>query len=786
VTLEQILDRLRLGPRFAAGFTGWRETPAKAAVLADLPSALHPKLRDALRARGIRRLYSHQAQAYETVAGGRSIVVATPTASGKSLCFNLPVLDAVLKNPDTRALYLFPTKALSADQVDELIEVSETLDAGIKCFTYDGDTPDAARRAIRAAGHVVVTNPDMLHAAILPHHTKWLRLFENLQYVVADELHTYRGVFGSHVANVFRRLRRICRFYGSNPRFITCSATIANPKEHADRLTGTDCALIDRSGAPSGRKVFAIYNPPVVNGPLGIRRDALLEARDIAAELVRNRVQTIAFARSRLRAELLTTYLQDAAKRFGLRSDAVRGYRAGYLPSERRAIERGLRDGSVVAVASTNALELGIDIGRLQAALLVGYPGTIASTWQQAGRAGRGEQLSAALLVATSDPLDQYLARHPDFFFDRPAESALVHPDNLLILASHLKCAAFELPVDAGEEFGPEPADDILEFLADKGVVHAEEGRWHYVDQAYPGEEISLRSASTENVVIIDTTETGRPRVIGEVDLAAAPAFVHEDAIYLHLGRQYHVDRLAWEERKAYVHQVDVDYYTDAQIAADIRVLESFEDTKTTVDRSHGEVTVTYRPTIFKKLKLHTHENVGWGKIHLPETTLHTSAYWVALPPGVVSRLSNEQVQSLLLGLSYALHNTAPLYLMCDPRDLGRTCQIRAPQTGRPTIFLYDSVPGGVGLAPRLFAYHETLWRTARDLVEECACPSGCPSCVGPILEVGADAKRLVSTTLIAECVSSAGAAGGRVRSGVHLEPPLSALPATLPPRNPA
>ncbi|MBM3449813.1 MAG: DEAD/DEAH box helicase [Armatimonadetes bacterium] len=778
MTLDQILDGLRTNPRFAGGFTAWREAPARAPVLADFPAHVHPKLREALRSRGIRRLYAHQADAIEAVAAGRSIVVATPTASGKSLCFHVPVLDAILKDPDARALYLFPTKALSADQVDELTGLSGALDAGIKCFTYDGDTPDAARRVIRAAGHIVVTNPDMLHAAILPQHTKWLRLFENLRFVVADELHTYRGVFGSHVANVLRRLRRICRFYGADPQFIACSATIANPKEHADRLTGEDCVLVDRNGAPSGRKVFAIYNPPVVNAPLGIRRDALLEARDMASEFVRNRVQTIAFARSRLRAELLTTYLTDIAHRYGLREGAVRGYRAGYLPSERRAIERGLRDGSVVAVASTNALELGIDIGRLQAALLVGYPGTVASTWQQAGRAGRTEQLSAAILLATSDPLDQYLARHPDFFFGRPAENALAHPDNLLILTSHLKCAAFELPIDVGESFGEEPADEILAYLAENGTVHNEDGRWHYIDQSYPGEEVSLRSASTENVVIIDTTETGKPRVIGEVDLPAAPPFVHEDAIYLHLGRQYHVDRLDWDERKAYVHQVAVDYYTDAQIATDVRVLESFEEIRKAVDRRHGEVSVTYKPTIFKKLKLHTHENVGWGKIHLPESTLHTSAYWVALPPDVLVGSTNEQTQSLLLGLSYALHNTAPLYLMCDSRDLGRTCQIRAPHTGMPTVFLYDAVPGGVGLAPRLFTYHDTLWDTARELIEGCPCESGCPSCVGPILEVGAEAKRLVLDVLRTEL------SGGRARSadgGVRR--PRTAV-AALPPRS--
>ncbi|MDR5698118.1 MAG: DEAD/DEAH box helicase, partial [Armatimonadota bacterium] len=387
MTLDQILGSLRTSRRFAEGFVAWRELPERRASWAPLPSGLHPRLAAALRQRGIDRLYSHQAEAYELSQTGRNVVVATPTASGKTMCFNLPVLDRVLKDPQARALYLFPTKALSADQVDELLGLVDRTDASIRCYTYDGDTPPSARGAIRTAGHIVVTNPDMLHAAILPHHTKWLRLFENLRYVVADELHAYRGVFGSHVANVFRRLRRVCAFYGASPQFIGCSATIANPEEHARRLWGDPCVLVDRSGAPSGRRIFAIYNPPVVNGALGIRRSALLEARDLASEFVRNRIQTIVFARSRLRAELMTTYLTDVARRWALPPASVRGYRAGYLPSERRAIERGLRDGSVRVVASTNALELGVHIGQMQAAVLVGYPGTVASTWQQAGRA---------------------------------------------------------------------------------------------------------------------------------------------------------------------------------------------------------------------------------------------------------------------------------------------------------------------------------------------------------------------------------------------------------------
>ncbi|HXF82725.1 MAG TPA: DEAD/DEAH box helicase, partial [bacterium] len=567
MTLRQILDRLATDPqrRVAA----WKEIPAQPARYAPLPPGLDPALAAALRRRGIEQLYTHQAEAFEAAARGEHLAVVTPTASGKTLCYNLPVLDRILRDPSARALYLFPTKALAADQVDELQQLIAAIGRDIKTFTYDGDTPASARRAIRAAGHIVVTNPDMLHTAILPHHTKWLRLFENLRYVVIDELHQYRGVFGSHVANVLRRLRRICAFYGSDPQLICASATIGNPREHAERLTGRPMTLLDRSGAPQGERVIAFVNPPLVNRELGIRRDTLLEVRALAGEFIRGGVPTIVFGRSRLAAELLTTYLRELAREAGRDPGTVQGYRAGYLPGERRAVERGLREGTIQAVAATNALELGIDIGQLSAAILAGYPGTIASTWQQMGRAGRTGELSAAILVATSSPLDQYIVHHPEYFFGHSPEQALINPDNLLVLTSHLKCAAFELPLGADEPYGPGLVTAILEALAAQGIVHSDGQRWHYVAERFPAEEVSLRSASTENVVIIDQTEA-RPAVIGEIDLAAAPAFVHDDAIYLHLGQQYHVDRLDWEARKAYVRRVDVDYYTDAEIAVGI------------------------------------------------------------------------------------------------------------------------------------------------------------------------------------------------------------------------
>lgn len=749
MTLEQILEALQVRPRFADHFTAWRVFPAAEARYEKFPPDLEPRLALALQRQGITQLYSHQAEAYRDVAAGSDIVVVTPTASGKTLCYNLPVLDAIIKRREARALYIFPTKALSSDQVDELQRLVEALEIGLRTYTYDGDTPADARRTIRAAGHIVVTNPDMLHAAILPHHTKWLRLFENLRYVVLDELHHYRGVFGSHLANVLRRLLRLCRFYGSAPQFICCSATIGNPREHAERLIGRAVALVDRNGAPSGRKVIGLYNPPVVNRALGIRRDAVREAVALASELLTGRVQTIFFARTRLSAELLTTYLRDEARRRNLAAESICGYRAGYLPSERRRIEAGLRSGAVRAVAATNALELGIDIGQLGAAIVVGYPGTIASTWQQMGRAGRRGGLSLAILLGTSGALDQFIVTHPDYLFGQAVEEARINPDNLLILTSHLKCAAFELPLRDDEMFGPATLPEILAYLEEERVLHHEGDAWHYVAEAYPAQQVSLRSASTENVVIIDVTDSA-PRVIGEVDLASAPSFVHEDAIYLHLGRQHHVQGLDWEDRKAYVRRVDVDYYTAAQIAVDVRVLEEFARDG---GSAHGELTVTFRPTIFKKLKLATHENVGSGPIHLPETTLHTTGAWWVFPRGGTPHLHAAELQGALLGLAHALSNVAPLYLMSDPRDLGSVVEIKSPHTGAPTVTLFEHVPGGVGQAERLFALRRELLAAAAGLVEACRCDEGCPSCVGPILEVGPRGKPHTLRLLKDACV---------------------------------
>lgn len=740
-SIAEMLEWIKEKPELMSQVTYWHTIPPREARVSDFPERLHPDIQEALRAKGIQQLYTHQADSFQTVRKGKHIVTVTPTASGKTLCYNLPVLQGMMENDSARALYLFPTKALAQDQVAELQEMVNRMEADIKTHTYDGDTPPNVRQAIRNAGHIVVTNPDMLHSAILPHHTKWVKLFENIKYIVIDEVHSYRGVFGSHVANVIRRLKRICRFYGSAPQFICASATIENPQEHAERLIGEQVALIDNNGAPSGEKHFVFYNPPVVNQQLGIRKSSVLETQKIAALLLKNGIQTIVFARSRVRVEILLTYLQELV-RHELGSKSIRGYRGGYLPKQRREIERGLRSGEIRGVVSTNALELGIDIGQLQACVLNGYPGTIASTWQQSGRAGRRQESSITFMVASSNPLDQYLIQNPRYFFERPPERALIHPDNLIILVDHIKCAAYELPFEEGEMFGGEPLHDILEFLTEEKILHRVQSRWYWMEQSFPAHDISLRSAAQENFVIIDQTEGSR--VIGEVDRFSAPTMIHEEAIYIHEGVQFQVEKLDYEEKKAFVRQVDVDYFTDASMAVQLKVLHVHkEEERGGLLRQYGEVTVNAKPTIFKKIRLRTHENIGSGPIHLPEEELHTSSYWFTFGEEMTTGKSANDLQYALLGIANVLVHIAPLYLMCDPLDIRVVPQVKAVHNKMPTVFFYDRYPGGVGLSERLYEVHGKLLQQATNLISNCGCLSGCPACVGPIEEVGLLGKQL-------------------------------------------
>ena len=649
--------------------------PAAEGIFAEIPATVDPRLGAVLARRGVTRLYSHQAEAFDHIQAGRHVVIVTPTASGKTLCYNLPILNRLLADESARAMYLFPTKALAEDQLHEFHSTVEEMGSEIRAFTYDGDTPQDARKAIRQRANVVLTNPDMLHSGILPHHTRWARYFESLRYIVIDELHSYRGVYGSHLANLLRRLKRICEFYNSKPQFICCSATIANPRELAEALTGCSFELIERNGAPRGEKFFIFYNPPVVNRQLGIRRSYISETRRVALEFIERQLQTLVFANNRLATEILVTYLKDACDRGRIPTETVRGYRGGYLPRERREIERSLRNGEIRAVVATNALELGIDIGSLDAVVMAGYAGTIASSWQRAGRAGRRQASSAAVLVASSAPLDQYIVEHPDYFFERSPEHAYINPDNLEILLAHLKCAAFELPISDGESFGQHPIADMCRYLEESGFLHHSAGAWHWTQDTYPADATSLRSVTSDNFVVVDTT--GEPAVIAEVSFPTALTTLHEKAIYLHEARQFHVERFDYEERKAYVKSVDCDYYTDAIDYTQVKVLEELEAAPLAhaARRVHGDVRVTRQIVGFKKIKFYTNENVGAGKLNMPEQEMHTTAFWLHFPAAFLTERLAEfnptERQSGIGGLGNALRTVAALLLMCDPRDLG-------------------------------------------------------------------------------------------------------------------
>ena len=748
MSTEIILNELKKYNKVSSRFTAWRHIPAKPGIYEEFPEWIEGKLISVLKEKGISKLYSHQVSALESIKNHKNVVVVTPTASGKTLCYNLPVLDSILKDENSRALYMFPTKALSQDQLTELYQLVSALDEGIKTYTYDGDTPSSARQAIRKKGHIVITNPDMLHLGILPHHTKWMDFFVNLKYVVIDEIHIYRGVFGSHLANVVRRLKRICRFYGSNPQFICCSATIANPQELSQKIVGEDFVLVDNNGAPQGEKHFLFYNPPVINKELGIRKSLIKEVARFVAYFLNYDIQTIIFARSRLTTEVLTSYLKDFLVKTGRSKDIVRGYRGGYLPNLRREIEKGLKDGEIKGVVSTNALELGIDIGQLDACFMAGYPGTISSTWQQAGRAGRRSNSSIAILVASSNPLDQFVINHPDYFFGESPESAVIDPDNLSILVSHIRCASFELPFEEGEDFGTKKLRDVLEYLEKEGVLHCVEKKWYWMSEVYPTEEISLRSASVDNFVIIDTTEQ-QEQVIGEVDKASVPNLVYEGAIYLHEGEQYAIHRLDYQNQKAYAERVKVNYYTDAQDETNIKVLDVFEKgEELNMEHAYGEVAITTVSTGYKKIKFYTHENIGFGEISLPPEEMHTTAYWLVLTNDIGELLELQEsentsfnLSSGLLALSNVLINVVPLYVMCDPQDIRAVSEVRSPFTGGPTIYIYDNYPGGVGFSEKMFELRRPLLQAAQELILGCGCEKGCPSCVGPIDEVGIKGK---------------------------------------------
>jgi DEAD/DEAH box helicase domain-containing protein len=847
--LASLLDVWQRDPDTAPNFVAWRTLPARPAQTHPFPDDLPVAVKQTLVAAGIHTLYSHQLEAWSSARAGENVILSTGTASGKTLSYNLPVLASLLDDPNARALYLFPTKALAQDQLSNLqsLTLAPGASAGVSnlqllnAAIYDGDTPPSARTAIRKNARMVLSNPDMLHTGILPHHTNWSDFFTHLRFVVVDETHTYRGVFGSHVANVIRRLKRVASFYGARPQFMLASATIGNPKELAEHLIEEPVHLIEEDGSARGPRHFMIYNPPITDPSLGLRKSSLLEGVRLSQDLLNQNVQSVVFARSRRSVEIILRYLQGnqslisnlqlppltpaGSADFTPSPSSIRGYRSGYLPTQRREIEKGLREGTVKTVVATNALELGIDIGGLGAAILVGYPGTVASARQQAGRAGRGLESAAAVMIASASPLDQFLAHHPEYFFERSPEQALINPDHLLILLEHLRCAMFELPFRRGEGFGSLPGeivDEYLQFLLSNNEVHLSNEKYYWMADQYPAANISLRSASPQGVVL-QTVLDDRAQTIGTVDGESAWWMVHPGAIYLHEAQSFFVKDLNLEEHIAYLTPIESDYYTEPLRGTEVTVLgESAQAAVPGSEKRWGELQVTTQVTGFRKRRWYTHENLGEEPLDLPPTDLMTTGYWVSLSEETVSRLreggvwtndpnnygpdwtrvrdrvrardkytcqvcgavetnrqhdvhhkvpfraftslveanrlenlitlcpschrkveQNVRMRSGLSGLAYVLGNLAPLFLMCDVGDLGTHVEpVENQNFGQPTIVLYDAIPAGIGFSEKLFDMHEELMARALELVSECPCTDGCPSCVGPGGENGYGGKQ--------------------------------------------
>jgi DEAD/DEAH box helicase domain-containing protein len=750
-------------------FAADRTQPASEAEYAALPSGLDERLVRALARRGITRLYAHQERAIRAALDGAHVITATPTASGKSLCLHLPVLDALAKDESASAIYLYPTKALSRDQEHGLHALIREAELGIGALVYDGDTPGDARRVAKNQSRVILTNPDMLHAAILPNHARWARVFQKLAYVVVDELHTYRGVFGSHMAHVLARLKRIAAFHGSEPRFVTATATIGNPGEHAARLLGFPperIAVIDRSGAPSAERRLFLYNPPIVNAELGLRGSSLKHAVKLAVDLLAARVPTIVFSGSRNSVEVMLKYIRERSE--GVPPEAIFGYRGGYLPDKRRAIEKGLRDGAIRCVVATNALELGIDIGDLDAVICVGYPGSVAATWQRFGRAGRRGAKSIAVLVLNSRATDQFMASQPDYVLDANAEEARIDPENVEILVQHLKCAAFELPFRAASAATTSAATtfsyagldesgtrEALDYLSRQGLVHASGGQYVWTSETSPASHVSLRSISWDNFVIVDVAAG---KTLAELDFRSTHTMLHEQAIYQHDAAQYQVERLDYENHKAYVRLVEPDYFTTALTHSRVTILDVAAEREAAGlhpeaspsfghhHLGHGDIKVVETVTGYKKIKFFSHENAGYGDVRLPDLEMHTTGFWWTLGRAPAS-WSRALLVDALRGAGVALETVASIALMCEPRDIGRTlgdaeeldensadAGLAATDGGslfRPTLFLYDALPGGVGLARRIYERTEELMERAARLIAHCACKSGCPACVG-------------------------------------------------------
>mgnify|MGYP000100093307 CR=1 FL=1 len=707
--------------------------PARPARYGRLDRPLPASLQDALQRVGAEKLYTHQAQAINAVRAGQNVVVATSTASGKTLCYNVPVLEAVIKDWRSRALYLFPTKALAQDQLRSLRELTRPNLREVKFGTYDGDTPQSTRARRRKEAAIILTNPDMLHLGILPNHTLWAHFFANLKYVVIDEAHVYRGVFGSQVACVLRRLRRICRFYGANPQFICCSATIANPGEHIERLVGVPALVVDDDGSPSGAKEFVLWNPPFLDRARTSRRSANSEATDLFVEMARQGVRNITFTKARKVAELILRYARGVLEEKDPELvPLIKSYRAGYLPEERRKIERELFSGKLLGVTATSALELGVDVGSLDATVLVGYPGTIASTWQQAGRAGRGVRESLSILIGLDSPLDQYFMRHPEELFGRPHENALIAPDNVYILEKHLPCAAHELPLTSDDEslFGPGFVEAMIN-LERKGVLDYRGERWYYMGWGYPAQEVNLRSVSGSRFALLD--ESRGYQTLEEIEASSALYRVHPGAIYLHQGESYLVTDLDLEAQVACLRPVDVDYYTQPRELNDVSIVRSLRHKEfPTTTAFFGQVRVTQQVIGYTRKQQFSETVLSVEYLDLPPQSYETKALWFEVPSEIARRVSNRGLHfhGGLHALEHAAIGILPLFAMCDRLDIGGLSTPCHPDTGKPQVFIYDAFPGGVGIAEKGFELIEELWKATLSTIEECPCEDGCPSCI--------------------------------------------------------
>ncbi len=740
-TVESVIDYLLTKKEFSKNITFVKKINKKQADFVDYPDELDETLKNIFVDKGIKQLYTHQLKSYQSVNKGKNIVIVTPTASGKTIAYNLPILNSLINNENFKAMYIFPTKALAQDQTDEVNSISKHLKKKINIFVYDGDTPASIRQSIRTKGQIIITNPDMLHSGILPNHPKWVKIFENLKYIVIDEIHTYKGVFGSHFANLILRLKRIARFYNSKLQFILCSATINNPKELAEKLISEDVLLINENGSPQGEKYFMLCNPPVVNHEQGIRRGVILETRRLASVFIKKEISTIIFTRSRLNTEIIHSYLIQN-KDLKQIKDKIKSYRGGYLPSERRKIEQDLRNGIIKGIVSTNALEVGIDIGSLDVCIIAGYPGSVTSVWQQAGRSGRGDRVSAILLIASNHPLDQFLIKNHEYFFSQSPEEAIINPGNLFILIDQIKCAAFELPFKKNERFGSMVVNDMLDYLQEEEVIHKAEDTYYWNSDSYPAESVSLRSAMADNVVIINTTAE-KNEVIGEVDRESAPFLVFEGAIYIHLGNQYKVEKLDYQQGKAYVQEVKVNYYTDAITKTDIEVLNvDSSDSCGKYKKHYCSVSIKTVIPKFKKIKFLTHENIGYGEINLPQTEIQTYAAALVIQEEFLNTIIEiEKFSEVLLGVSNLIRNIAPLHIICDYNDIRTVEQKKSLFFHEPTIFIYDIYPGGIGLSEKLFSKIKDILKEILNVVSLCECKFGCPSCIGPADEFSEKTK---------------------------------------------